>query len=74
MGQIVLSTKDQRHRLDTELNHYELAAVGYVTVLWARLEQTILGKTIYSLINRDCPCPKTPHPYRLNEGSALIAL
>lgn len=46
MGRIVLSTKGQRHRLDTELNHYELAAIGYVTVLWARLEHTVLAKTI----------------------------
>jgi hypothetical protein len=46
MGQIVLAIRTGRHRLDTELERDELAAIGYVTVLWAHLEHVLLAKTI----------------------------
>src|SRR5271166_1821299 len=46
MGRIVLSAEPGRHRLDTELERDELAAIGYVTVLWAHLEHVLLVKTM----------------------------
>jgi hypothetical protein len=41
MGRIVLSLRAKRHRLDTELERDELAAIGYVAVLWAHLEHVL---------------------------------
>ena len=45
MAAIVRSPKNDRHRIDTELAQPELAAIGYLTVLWAELEHTSLHET-----------------------------
>jgi hypothetical protein len=46
MAAFVRSLKNDRHRIDTELTQPELAAIGYVTVLWAELEHILLYETV----------------------------
>lgn len=57
MGRIVLSLLTKRHRLDTELERDELAAIGYVAVLWAHLEHVPLTKTIQLADDFGVPIP-----------------
>jgi hypothetical protein len=58
VGQIVLSLKTQHHRFDTELERDELAAIGYVTVQWAQLENVLLSKTIQLAEEHAVPIPE----------------
>lgn len=46
MAAIVFSTDGEAHRIDTELTQQELAAIGYVTVLWAELEHQLLARSV----------------------------
>ena len=58
MGRIVLSLRSERHRLDTELERDELAAIGDVAVLWAHLEHVLLTKTIQLADDFSVPIPE----------------
>ncbi|GJL88585.1 MAG: hypothetical protein DHS20C03_22940 [Minwuia thermotolerans] len=45
MSAVIFSTKDDKHRIGTELSMHEMAAIGFVTVSWAQLEHLMLQKT-----------------------------
>ncbi len=57
MFTIILSPKDKRHRLGTEISMPEFAAIGYVTVSWAQLEHLLLQKTAELADKADVPIP-----------------
>ena len=46
MSKIILSLKDDRHRVESELAEAEIYAIGYVTVAWAILEHNIFAATL----------------------------
>src|SRR5215831_3861869 len=46
MPAIAFSLTGGADRIETELTQPELAAIGYVTVLWAELEHALLARSI----------------------------
>jgi hypothetical protein len=46
MASIVFAPDAGPHRIDTELTQPELAAIGYVTVLWAELEHQLMARSV----------------------------
>jgi hypothetical protein len=54
MPAIVFSLTEEPDRIDTELTEPELAAIGYVTVLWAELEHDLLARSV-ELAGSDTP-------------------
>lgn len=58
MPKIILSLKDDRHRVESELAEAEIYAIGYVTVAWAILEHNILAATLGLTHSANIPLPE----------------
>jgi hypothetical protein len=55
---VLLATRGNRHRIESDLEEKELAAIGYVVTQWAYLEHAVLAHTIELCSAKGAPLPK----------------
>ena len=55
---VLTDLRGNKHRIESDLEEKELAAIGYVVTQWAYLEHAILAHTIELCSATDAPPPK----------------